>query len=93
MNTARIVVLAIAVGAGGTFACPSGRPDAATRVTGPIAQARQTCAQSPTLQSIAYGHFAGQAGERTSRRLESVYIAPRLADPGDDAKLTMRTKT
>jgi hypothetical protein len=88
MNTARIVVLAIAVGAGGALACP----DTATRGTGLIAQARRTSAQLPTLQSLAYGHLA-PTGDRTSGRLESVNIAPRHADPGDDAELTMRKKT
>ena len=82
MNTARIVVLTIAVGAGGALACP----DTVTRGTGLIAQARRTSAQLPTLRIIAYG-------DRTSRRLESVTIAPRHADPGDDEELTMRKKT
>jgi len=82
MNTARIVVLAIAVGTGGALACP----DTATRGTDLIAQARRTSAQLPTLQSLAYG-------DRTSGRLESVNIAPLHADPGDDAELTMRKKT
>jgi len=46
MNTARIVVLTIAVGAGGALACP----DTVTRGTGLIAQARRTSAQLPTLR-------------------------------------------
>jgi hypothetical protein len=46
-----------------------------------------------TLQRIAYGHLAPQTGDRISGRLESVNIAPRHADPGDDAELTMRKKT
>ena len=82
MNTARIVVLAIAVGAGGALTCS----DTATRGTGLIAQARRTSAQLPTLQRIAYG-------DRTSGRLESVNIAPRHADPGENAELKMRKKT
>ena len=89
MNTARIVVLTIAVGAGGALACP----DTVTRGTGLIAQARRTSAQLQTLQRIAYGHLAPQTGDRISGRLESVNIAPRHADPGDDAELTMRKKT
>jgi hypothetical protein len=94
MNTARIVVLAIAVGVGGAGACPGERPDTATRMTGsPIAQARQTGARSATLQSNAYDHLAGQIGDRISGRLASVNTAPRHADCGDDAELTMRKQT
>ena len=89
MNTACIVVLAIAVGAGGALT----GPDTATRGTGLIAQARRTSAQLPTLQRIAYGHLEPQTADRTSGRLESVNIARRHADPGDEAELTMRKKT
>jgi hypothetical protein len=81
MNTARIVVQAIAVGAGGDFPRPGGRPHTASPVTGAIAQVRQTRAQSPTLQGTAYGHLAGQTGDRASERLERVNIAPRHANP------------
>jgi hypothetical protein len=94
MNTARIVVLAIAVGVGGALACPGERPDTATAMTGsPIAQARQTGAQSSTLQSHAYGHLAGQTVERIFGRLASVNPAPRHADRGDVAESTMRKQT
>jgi hypothetical protein len=86
MNTARIVVLAIALCAGGAVASPSERP-------GAIAQARQTSTQSPTLQSIADGHLARGTDNRASGRVESVNIVPRHSDPGDDAELTMRKKT
>jgi hypothetical protein len=71
MNTARIVVQTIAVGAGGAFACPGGRPETANRVTGPIAQAWQTRAQLPTLHSIAYGQLASQTGDPLSDALRA----------------------
>jgi hypothetical protein len=93
MNTARIVVLAIALCAGGAVAYPSERPGTATRVTGAIAQARQTGTQAPTLQSIADGYLASEAGNRASGRVESVSVAPWHSDSGHDPETTMRNQT
>ena len=67
MNAARIVFLAIAVGVGGAVAWLGEGPDTASGVTGLIAQAGQTDAQSQTLPGIANGHLADASRASTLR--------------------------
>jgi hypothetical protein len=78
MNTARIVVPAIAVGAGGIAAYPASGPDklpAAPEHAGTLARSRRGSTLSMAPRSIADVNAPEiKTDQRTPRRGESIYV-------------------